>query len=130
MYATVTDVTTRLGRPLADAVETAQVQAWIDDVEGLISSRIPALDDAVDSGAPTAAAVTAVVCAVVIRKINNPEGKLQERVDDYSYGLTATAVEHADLTLTNAEWGRLMPTSGVGAFSIRPGYEQAEVWPW
>lgn len=130
MFATTTDVSTRLGRAPVDNSELAQWQAWLDDVEALILERIPGMVDAIVAGAPSVQTVTAVVCAVVIRKVNNPTGKLQERIDDYSYGLTATAAT-ADLELTAAEWARLTPSASSGAFSIRPGYESDGIeWAW
>ena len=69
----------------------------------------------------------AIICAVVIRKVDNPTGKLQERIDDYSYGLSADVVRSSDLTLTDAEWARLSPTSASGAWSIIPARESP---PW
>lgn len=130
MFTLATDVATRLGRALAEPEEAAQVQAWLDDTEALVVERIPDLMDRVAAGSPSLQTVIAVVSAVVIRKINNPTGKLQERIDDYSYGLTATAAS-ADLALTDAEWARLTPASASGAFSIRPGYESGSTsWTW
>lgn len=129
MYATTGDVSARLGRPLADPAETLQVQTWLDDVETRILERIPTLAAMVSAGAPSLPTVTSVMCDVVIRKINNPTGKLQERVDDYSYGLTADSAR-ADLSLTTEEWARLTPASSAGAFSVRPGYSGSTDWAW
>lgn len=130
MFATTTDISTRLGRPYASADEQLQVQAWIDDLEALILERIPGIITGITDGAPSAQTVMAVVCAAVIRKINNPTGKLQERIDDYSYGLTAVAAS-AELDLTPEEWARLTPAAPSGAFSIRPGYDSgATDWAW
>lgn len=130
MLATVSDITTRLGRPYSSPEEEAQVAAWLEDVEALILERIPDIEAAIIAGSPSYQTVTAVVSAAVIRKINNPTGKMQERIDDYSYGLTSTAA-NADLSLTDAEWSRLMPSVSSGAFSVRPFSEpDAVVWPW
>lgn len=130
MFASTSDVSTRLGRTLADGAETAQVQAWIDDVETRITERIPTIVAMVSAGSPSVATAMSVVCDVVIRKINNPTGKLQERVDDYSYGLTADSAR-SDLSLTTEEWARLTPASSAGAFSIRPGYDSGSTeWAW
>ena len=130
MLATTNDVQTRLGRPASDETETAQWRAWLDDVEALIFERVPGIVTAISAGSPSAQTVTAIVCAVVIRKINNPAGKLQERIDDYSYGLTAAAAS-AELELTPAEWARLTPAASSGAFSIRPGYDSGSTaWEW
>lgn len=130
MFATPADIATRLGRALDEPAEAAQVSAWLDDVEASILERLPDFSARIAAGTPTMQTAIAVISAVVIRKINNPTGKLQERVDDYSYGLTATAAS-ADLALTDAEWARLTPASASGAFSVRPSYDTGSTaWEW
>ena len=125
MYAALTDVATRLGRT-PEGAEAAQITAWIEDVEGLIAERIPTLAD-LAADPDYARRLGAIICAVVIRKVDNPTGKLQERIDDYSYGLSADVVRSSDLTLTDAEWARLSPISASGAWSIIPARESP---PW
>lgn len=119
-YALVSDVSTRLGRPISDANEVAQVTAWLEDVETLIRARIPDLDGRVADGTPTAPTVVMVEANAVVRKVRNPDGKQNERIDDYSYGLNADAAR-GDLFLTDDEWALLEPGSGNGAWTIRPG---------
>lgn len=121
-YANVSDVSTRLGRPITDPNEVAQVEAWLDDVEALILARIPDLAENVAAGKPSASLVAMVEANAVVRKVKNPDGKQNERIDDYSYGLNADAAR-GDLFLTDAEWGLLTPASASGAFSTRPGFE-------
>jgi hypothetical protein len=118
-YATVSDVSTRLGRPISDPAEIAQVEAWIGDVEGMILDRIPDLAVYIAEGRPTLATVAAVVANAVIRKVRNPDGKVQEGVDDYNYRLNENA-RRGELFLTDEEWALLAPVGGVGAFTIRP----------
>lgn len=118
-YATITDVSTRLGRPIADESEMAQVGAWLEDVEALILARFPSLPGAVTAGAPTVATVVMVEANAVIRKIRNPEGKKSERIDDYSYGLSDDAAR-GELFLTDEEWSLLLPGSTSGAWTISP----------
>ena len=118
MIATIDDVQQRLGRAI-DPAEQDQVQAWINDVEAMIAARIPDIEDRINAGQPSVAVAAAVVSNAVIRKVNNPLGKQNERIDDYSYGLTADAAR-GELFLTDAEWGLLAPASASGAFSIRP----------
>ena len=118
MYASLHDVATRLGRT-PEGAEAAQIVAWIGDVAGLIEQRIPDLHTLASEEA-YALRLTAIICAVVIRKVDNPSGKIQERIDDYSYGVSSEQVRSSDLTLTDAEWGRLLPTA-TGAWSIAPG---------
>lgn len=126
-YANVTDVSTRLGRPITDPNEVAQVEAWLGDVESLILARIPDLHDAVDAGQPTAATVVMVEATAVVRKVRNPDGKQNERIDDYSYGLSAEAAR-GELFLTDDEWALLLPRSSSEAFSTRPGFEPDRGW--
>ena len=118
-YANITNVSTRLGRPISTAEEIAQVNAWLADVGALILSRIPTLDALVTAGSPSTAVVSMVEANAVIRKIRNPEGKHNEKIDDYSYGLTPNAAR-GDLFLTDEEWDLLTPNSATGAFTVRP----------
>jgi hypothetical protein len=118
-YANVDDVAVRLGRPITDSNEVAQVNAWLEDTEALIRARIPDLDELVASGALDEDLVVLVECNAVVRKIKNPDGKLNEKIDDYSYALTDEAAR-GDLFLTDAEWALLEPGGGHGAWTIRP----------
>lgn len=118
-YATITDVSTRLGRPITDASEIAQVEAWIGDVESLILARLPGLPAAVIDGTPTAATVAMVEANAVIRKIKNPDGKVAEGIDDYNYRLNENA-RKGELFLTDEEWALLTPGQQSGAWTIRP----------
>jgi hypothetical protein len=121
-YATVDDVATRLGRPITDPAEIAQVTAWLGDVEILIRSRVPTLDELVLAGTPTELVVVMVESNAVVRMVRNPDGKTQERIDDYSWGMPADP-DAGTLYLTDAEWGLLEPGSSDGAWTIRPGRE-------
>jgi hypothetical protein len=128
-YATVDDVAVRLGRPITDSNEVAQVNAWLEDTEALIRARIPDLDEQVTSGALDEELVVLVECNAVIRKIKNPDGKQNEKIDDYSYGLTAEAAR-GDLFLTDEEWDLLTPGSGNGAWTIRPASYASQAGWW
>ncbi|MGC0251512.1 Gp19/Gp15/Gp42 family protein [Pseudactinotalea sp. Z1748] len=129
-FANLTDVADRLGRPIADPDEIKQVNAWIGDVEAIIRSRIPDLDERIAAGPPTVEIVAMVTTNAVVRKALNPTGKQNERIDDYSYGLTEDAAR-GDLFLTESEWGMLLPHAGAGGFSTRPGFEpdRRALWP-
>ena len=72
-------------------VEAAQVTAWLEDVESIILRRIPDLDARVTAGNPPAATVVRVEANAVIRKIRNPDGKVSETIDDYTYRLGGDA---------------------------------------
>lgn len=129
MYANLSDVADRLGRPITDPLEVKQVNAWIGDVEAIIRARIPDLDERVVTGVPSLEVVAMVVTNAVVRKALNPTGKQNERIDDYSYGLTEDAAR-GDLFLTDAEWQLLLPDASSGAFSVRPAFEPDRACPW
>lgn len=117
-YATVVDVGVALNRPISESGEVAQVQSWLDRVEARIKRRIPNLDTlALDPD--YLEILKGVEVEVVVRRVNNPTGKKNERVDDYSYGLTDAAAS-SDLWPTDGEWAELMPALPRGAFTVRP----------
>jgi hypothetical protein len=118
-YAVLTDVSTRLGRTISDAAEVAQVNLWIADAERIILRRIPTLAALITAGSVTTADVVRVEAQVVQRKIKNPDGYKDERVDDYSHGLNPEAAK-GELFLTDEEWADLMPEAPASAFTIRP----------
>jgi len=121
-YAAVSDVEVRYGRTLSP-VESAQVEAWIDDLEAEINERIPNLYDLVAAGRPTDGTMRRVLCAAVIRKLQNPEGLRTTTVaiDDYSTTKTVDSSNSAGaLGLTDEEWSLLLPGSSGDAFTITP----------
>jgi len=121
-FAAVTDVEVRYGRTLT-ATESAQVTAWIDDLEAEIGERIPNLLDLIQLGRPTDGTLRRVICAAVIRKLQNPEGLRTTTVaiDDYSTTKTVDAANSAGaLGLTDDEWSLLLPGSSGDAFTITP----------
>lgn len=124
-YATVADVEVRYGRTLT-AAESAQVTAWIDDLEAEILERIPDLAALITAGRPTLATLKRVICAAVIRKLQNPEGLRTTTVaiDDYSTTKTVDSSNSGGfLGLSDDEWSLLLPGSSGDAFTITPWYE-------
>lgn len=99
-YATVIDVATTLGRPITDPDEQAQILNWISKTERIISARLGNLDNL------DRQILADVISEVVARRARNPDGKRNERIDDYSYTLDAAA-SAVELTLTADEWARL-----------------------
>lgn len=99
-YATVIDVATTLGRPITDLDEQNQITNWIGKVERIISARLGNLDNL------DRQILADVISEVVARRARNPDGKRNERIDDYSYTLDAAA-SAVELTLTADEWARL-----------------------
>lgn len=119
-YATPQDVADELGRPLSGSAETTQFAGWLLRVEALILTRIPDLAARIAAGSLDQAVVVSVEAAVAARKALNPAGKQNERIDDYSYGLTDAAAS-VDLTLTDVEWATLLTApERRQAFTIRP----------
>lgn len=122
-YATVDDVEVRYGRTLT-ASESAQVAAWIDDLESEILERIPTLEILIDAGRPTVPTLRRVIAQAIIRHLDNPKG-LKSRtvaIDDYStteqpwiQGTPGGGPE-----LSDEEWGKLLPGSSGDSFTIRP----------
>lgn len=99
-YATVIDVATTLGRPITDQDEQNQITNWISKTERIIAARLGNLDDL------DRQILADVISEVVARRARNPDGKRNERIDDYSYTLDAAA-SAVELTLTADEWARL-----------------------
>lgn len=99
-YATVIDVATTLGRPITDPDEQNQITNWISKTERIISARLGSLDNL------DRQILADVISEVVARRARNPDGKRNERIDDYSYTLDAAA-SAVELTLTADEWARL-----------------------
>lgn len=128
-YATVTDVSTRLGRPITDPNEVAQVQAWLDDVEAVILARIPTLPALITDGVPTVATLVMVESNAVIRKIRNPEGYTSETIDDYTYRYNEQ-VRRGDIFLTDEEWALLTPGASGGAWTITPSGARRRCGEW
>ncbi len=118
MFATLDDVSTRLGRPITDQSEVDQVNAWIGDAESLILARVPDLVPGAP-GFPSLGVVSMVVANAVIRKVRNPDGKVSEAIDDYNYRYNENA-RKGDLFFTDEEWALLVPAATSGAFTVTP----------
>ena len=109
--ATVDDVAKTLGRPIVSAEEQDQVQDWINDAGLIISASLGPLNKLNPD------LLRLVIKESVARRVRNPDGKQNERLDDYSYGLSAEAAK-ASLYITDDEWALLSPEGSTqGAFS-------------
>lgn len=118
--ATVDDLVKRSLRPLSDA-ERAVGQEMLDDAWAIVLSQKPFVDEKQQEDVSFRRLVVQVLCAMVLRVLNNPNGKLEESGDDYSYRLDA-AVSTGALYLSDAELALLGvgPGDSSGAFTIRP----------
>lgn len=137
-YATVQDVSDRLGRPISEPLEVTQVTKWLADVESIIEARFVrsglTLAGQIALGDPSLSTVVRVESDAVIRRIYQP---LPGRTS------TTRSVDDASVTdrwegsgtydwLTDGEWSDLIPSVTAGAFSTRPGFEpdRPASWPW
>lgn len=117
-YTIIEDVRDRLPRPLS-ADEERTIPTRIEDVERLIRTRMIALDAQIHEGHVDSGVVRQVVADSIIRVLNNPEGKLTERIDDYSW-TRDSSTSSGRLWITDGEWELLMPQSRGTAFNITP----------
>ena len=109
-YASVSDVATTLGRAVTDPLEVDQINGWIGDAETIVSLRLGDLSNL------DAKTLKLVVKEAVARRVKNPDGKSNERIDDYSYGLVDDA-KKVGISITDEEWVMLSPDkSSSGAF--------------
>lgn len=124
-YANLTDVSTRLGRPITSPDEVAQVNAWLADVESAILERVPDLDERVNDGLLSAATVVRIEAGAVVRRILNPGGltSVTRSVDDVQVTERREGQSQSTDWLTDADWAALLPIAARGAFSTRPGFE-------
>lgn len=122
--ATTTDLSNRSLRALTTQ-EVTVGGVLLTDAFGIITARVPSVAtrlDATTVDAAFEALVVQVQCAMVLRVLNNPDGKFEESGDDYSYRRDA-AVSTGALYISDAEASLLSvgDNTSDGAFTIRPG---------
>lgn len=141
-YASVKDVADRLGRSITDSDEIAQVQAWLDDVEDIISARFTrgglVFADQVALSDPVVSTVVRVEAGVVVRRLLNPAGltSVTRTLDDASFTERHEGSDFA-WSLSDDDWFDLLPVVNnvnSGAFSVQPGFEPdygsvSSLWP-
>lgn len=125
MNVDISNIAKSLGRAL-EPHETGQAQWWIQGAQLRIQAK---LGDLAKLNQET---LTYVITEAVARKLRNPDGKRNERIDDYSYGYDADAAR-VDIDLTDTEWEMLKPIKNANAFTIgtnsRPYYARGgELW--
>lgn len=114
--ATISDIEDRF-RTLT-ATERTNAEAYLEDAWWLLTGRIPALEANMAAGTVKVGNVVRVVTAMVIRVLRNPEGKLEESIDDYRYRRDSL-VSSGVLSVTDAELADLTPGSGRRTNSVR-----------
>lgn len=114
----VTDLEARW-RPLSDAEKTV-AEALLGDAWAIILNRFPDMEDRL-SESGSFAILEAVECAMVLRVLRNPDGKVQESIDDYAW-TRDRSVSAGELYLSEREETLLSPGGAAGnqAFSVMP----------
>ncbi len=104
---TLTDLEARW-RPLTPQ-QALNASAYLDDAWWMLTGRRPTLEADMAAGTVATGNVVRVVTAMVLRILRNPDGKLEESIDDYRYRrdalvssgrLHVTAEELADITVS------------------------------
>lgn len=123
-YALPSDVAIRLGLGATgfDEDDEAQCQALLEDVGGIMRSRLPALDTWISSSLVDSAALKGITCWLAmecITVVTTGVGKSGETHPEHAVTIRSAA----GLDLTDAQIDQLTPPSAKPAgrpFSIRP----------
>lgn len=115
-YATVDDVQARMTRVLSSA-ERDLAGVLLEDIEMIIRSRVPDLDERIESGDLDVGVVIYIEASAVKRVLMNAEGFLQETDGNYSY-TRDSAVASGLLSLSVSDWALLGVKGGM--FTIQP----------
>lgn len=116
--ATAGDVEARWRSLTAEEYRVANI--LIGDASGIVRVRVPSVDARIADGSLDPDVVRGVVARMVLRVMRNPDGKVQESIDDYAYR-RADAVADGALYLSDEERSVISPARGTGgAFTIRP----------
>lgn len=119
-FVTVDDLAARF-RPLSDD-EKIVAKALLDDAWSLAALQVPGLNAAVGDNVANFGILTAVLSAMVLRVMRNPDGVRQWSVDDYSE-TRDSSVSAGALYLSEDELSLLGAAVGAKprrAFSVGP----------
>ena len=127
--ATGADLQARSFRTL-EAGELSVGSTLLGDAWAIVLSAKPSVADRLDKTPVDTVFKSLVVqtlCAMVLRVLSNPDGKLEESQDDYRYRLDS-AVSSGALYLSDAELARLGEgdDGADGAWTIGPSFSQHE----
>lgn len=95
-------------QPLTPAQEALATQL-LEDAENLLIARFPTIPARVTAGTLAAALVVQAQAAMVIRVLQNPEGFLEEAVDDWR-GRRDSALSAGLLYIADSDAALLLPT--------------------
>ena len=126
--ADIDDLKARSFRTLT-ATEQSVGATLLGDAWAIVLAAKPTVSDRLDNVPKDTVFESLVIqtlCAMVLRVLSNPSGKLEERQDDYQYRLDA-AVSSGALYLSDAELARLSEGDDVsdGAWTIGPSFSNA-----
>lgn len=100
------------------ATERKNAEAYLEDAWWLLTGRLSNLEANMTAGTVKVGNVVRVVTAMVIRVLRNPEGKLEESIDDYRYRRDSL-VSSGVLSVSDAELADLTPGAGRRTNSVR-----------
>jgi hypothetical protein len=117
--ATTDDVADRW-QPLTGS-QVRAASAMLDQISALVRLRQPGIDEEMAADVNLAVVVRGTVAGAVLRVLRNPDGKVQESIDDYAYR-RADAVADGALYLTDREWASFSPPVVLpGAYVVSLG---------
>lgn len=114
--ATVQDVIDRF-RPLSDQ-ETLNAETFLDDAWWMILGRRPNIEANIEDGSVLEANVIRILALMVRRILLNPEGLLEETIDDYRMRRDQL-VSSGTLRIEPDELGDLTPGGATRVKSVR-----------
>lgn len=108
-------------RPLS-AAEYVVATNWIVRASAMVRFNVPGLDARIVADPNLGVLAKGVVVDMVLRVLKNPDGKLEESIDDYRYRRDS-ATSSGALYLSAAEQSSLVPSlAGLGgAFVVSLG---------
>ena len=119
-YATPADIAVLLGFSFTPE-QNQQAQGFLDDAEWQIKQRFPDLAERLAAGTVTIETLARVEVRAVRRIMLNPDGKDNEKIDDYSYGFNSD-IANSEVAISDEEWSWLLPQGTPGeSFSIKLG---------
>lgn len=114
-FASAQDVADRW-RPLSPS-EQITATVLLGDASDMVREQFPDVDTRLADGSLRPTTLTRIVVGMVKRALSNPEGKVRESVDDYSWQIDPQ-VAAGYLFLSAADKVALQPKRGGRAFAV------------